>query len=137
MSRLRIEVYKPFVVSSEVARKGLKALPAFVRKVVGWADKLFTPRIAAYCLNFPAVNRFTHDVEVRDFAVEELGWLKKWPKRAVRAYQITQIAMLSAAGIASAFVPETVNNAIAGFAEMLTNAIALVGKHMLKIFGGI
>jgi len=132
MSKLGIEVYKPFVVSSEVARKGLKALPAFVRRVVGWADRLLTPRIAAYSLNFPAVNRFTHEVEVRDFAVEELGWSK-----TVRAYQITQIAMLCVAGIASAFAPKTVNNAIASFAEMLTNAIALVGSHMLKVFGGI
>jgi hypothetical protein len=133
MNKLRIEIYKPFVGSSEVARKGLKAVPAFVRRVVGWADRLLTPKIAAYCLNFPAMNRFTHEVEVRDFVVENLSW----SKRTVRAYQITQIAMLSVAGIASAFAPDTANNAIAGFAEMLVNAIALVGKHMLKIFGGI
>jgi len=133
MDKVEKEVYKPFVVSSEVARKGLKALPAFVRRVVSWVDRLFTPNIAAYCINFSAVNRFTHEVEVRDFAVEELGW----SKRTVRAYQITQIAMLCAAGIASAFAPETANDTIASFAEMLTNAIALVGSHMLKVFGGI
>lgn len=133
MNKFGIEVYKPFVGSSEVARKGLRALPAFVRGVVGWVDRLLTPKIAAYCLNFPAVNRFTHEVEVRDFAVENL----RWSKRTVRVYQITQIAMLSIAGIASAFAPDTANNAIASFAEMLTNAIALVGKHMLKIFGGV
>ena len=133
MSKLGIEVYKPFVVSSEVARKGLKALPAFVRRVVGWVDRLPTPKIAAYSLNFPAVNRFTHEVEVRDFAVEKLSWYK----RVIRACQTFQIAMLCVAGIASAFAPKTVNNAIASFAEMLTNAIALVGSHMLKVFGGI
>ncbi len=133
MSRLGIEVYKPFVDSSEVARKGLKPLPAFVRRAVGWVDRLLTPKIAAYSINFPAVNRFTHEVEVRDFAVENLSW----PKRAVRAYQITQIAMLSVAGIAGAFAPDTANDTIASFAEMLTNAIALVGKHMLKVFGGV
>ena len=77
MSRLGIEVYKPFVGSSEVARKGLKALPAFVRGIVGWVDRLFTPKIAAYCINFPAVNRFTHEVEVRDFAVEILAGLEE------------------------------------------------------------
>lgn len=120
MSRLGIEVYKPFVGSSEVARKGLRALPAFVRRVVGWVDRLLTPKIAAYCINFPAVNRFTHEV-VRDFAVENLSW----PRRTVRIYQITQIAMLSVVGIASAFAPDTTNSTIASFAEMLTNAIAL------------
>ncbi len=133
MSKLGIEVYKPFVGSSEVARKGLRALPTFVRRVVSWVDRLLTPKIAACCLNFPAVNRFTHEVEVRDFAVENLSW----SKRTVRAYQITQIAMLCVAGIAKAFAPDTANNTIASFAEMLTNAIALVGKHMLKIFGGV
>lgn len=133
MGKLKIEVYKPFVGSSEVARKGLKAVPAFVGRVVSWVDRLLTPRIAAYSLNFPAVNRLTHEVEVRDFVVENLSW----SERAIRAYQIFQIAMLCVAGIASAFAPETANNAIAGFAEMLTNAIVLIGKHMLKIFGGI
>ncbi len=121
MSRLGIKVYKPFVGSSEVARKGLKALPAFGRRVVGWVDRLFTPKVAAYCPNFSAVNRFTHKVEVRDFAVENLSWLR----RTVRVYQITQIAMLCVAGIAKAFVPDTTNSTIASFAEILTSAIAL------------
>lgn len=133
MNKVGKEVYKPFVGSSEVARKGLKAVPRFVRRVAGWADRLLMPKIAAYSINFPTVNRFTHEVEVRDFAVEILSW----SKRTIRAYQITQIAMLCVAGIASAFAPDTANNAIASFAEMLTNAITLVGKHMLKIFGGI
>ncbi|AIG98388.1 hypothetical protein AFULGI_00016260 [Archaeoglobus fulgidus DSM 8774] len=133
MSKLGIEVYKPFVGSSEVARKGLKAVPAFVRWVVGWVDRLFTPRIAAYSINFPAVNRFTHEVEIRDFIVENLSL----SKRAIRAYQIFQIAMLSVAGIASAFAPSTTNSTIASFTEILTNAIALAGSHMLNVFGGI
>jgi len=77
MSKLGIEVYKPFVGSSEVARKGLKAVPAFVRWVVGWVDRLFTPRIAADSINFPAVNRFTNEVEIRDFIVETLACLKE------------------------------------------------------------
>jgi len=85
MSRLGIEVYKPFVGSSEVARKGLRVLLAFVRRVV---------------------NRFTHEVEVRDFSVENL----RWSKRTARANQIARIAMLSVVGIAKAFAPDTANN---------------------------
>jgi len=45
--------------------------------------------------------------------------------------------MLSVAGIASAFAPSTTNSTIASFTEILTNAIALAGSHMLNVFGGI
>ncbi|RLI79143.1 hypothetical protein DRP05_04920 [Archaeoglobales archaeon] len=36
MDKVENGIYKPFVNSSEVARRGLRAVPAFVRKVVDW-----------------------------------------------------------------------------------------------------